>query len=215
MNTHRTDRPLKVCEKGQVIFEEHSQGKEMYVLRSGKVKLVLGGTGGAEVGTLEKPGDFFGEMSLIDGSGRSATAVAEENNTELEVLNRDSFLEMIKTRPEFALEVMRQMTDRVRLGNILYLEVVKEAMAPFCRRNCLRKTMDAWARHAFSEFGQQTGEESMKSTKWKCVACDYTYVPEYGDPDVGIPPGTPFEKLPDDWKCPECGAPKSMFQKIE
>ena len=47
--------------------------------------------------------------------------------------------------------------------------------------------------------------------KYVCTACNYVYDPELGDPDSGIKPGTPFEDLPDDWVCPMCGAPKSMF----
>jgi rubredoxin/signal-transduction protein with cAMP-binding, CBS, and nucleotidyltransferase domain len=205
---------MRKYQKAEVIFEQHSQGEEMYILRSGKVRLVLGGNSGAEVGTLEQPGDFFGEMALIDGSARSATAIAEENDTELEVLDRGSFLEMMKSYPEFALDIMRQMSERVRLGNILYREVVKEAMSPFCRQNCLGKTMDAFARHAMSEIGQTAANEAVKMPKWKCMDCDYTYVPEYGDPDRGIPAGTLFEDLPDSWTCPECGATKDRFQKV-
>ena len=49
--------------------------------------------------------------------------------------------------------------------------------------------------------------------KWKCKICGYVYDPENGDPDAGVAPGTPFEKLPDDWVCPLCGAPKDMFEK--
>jgi rubredoxin len=47
--------------------------------------------------------------------------------------------------------------------------------------------------------------------KYVCTACGYVYDPEQGDPDSGIKPGTPFEEIPDDWVCPACGAPKSMF----
>jgi rubredoxin len=47
--------------------------------------------------------------------------------------------------------------------------------------------------------------------KYVCTACGYVYDPEQGDPDSGINPGTPFEDIPDDWVCPVCGAPKSMF----
>lgn len=50
--------------------------------------------------------------------------------------------------------------------------------------------------------------------KWKCQICGYVYDPEKGDPGNGIAPGTPFELLPEDWICPECGAPKSQFEKI-
>lgn len=44
-----------------------------------------------------------------------------------------------------------------------------------------------------------------------CELCDWIYDPEVGDPDGGIEPGTPFEKIPDDWTCPECGATKDDF----
>ncbi len=50
--------------------------------------------------------------------------------------------------------------------------------------------------------------------KYKCTVCGYIYDPELGDPDGGIKPGTPFEKIPDDWICPVCGAAKDMFEKI-
>ena len=51
--------------------------------------------------------------------------------------------------------------------------------------------------------------------KYKCTVCDYIYDPEKGDNENGIKPGTSFEKLPDDWTCPVCGADKSLFEKEE
>ena len=51
--------------------------------------------------------------------------------------------------------------------------------------------------------------------KYECTVCGYIYDPELGDPDNDIDPGTPFEDLPEDWVCPDCGAPKSDFQKVE
>lgn len=53
------------------------------------------------------------------------------------------------------------------------------------------------------------GKENMQ--KYVCDVCGYEYDPAVGDPDAGIPGGTPFEKLPDDWICPICGAAKSQF----
>jgi rubredoxin len=50
--------------------------------------------------------------------------------------------------------------------------------------------------------------------KWECQACGYIYDPEKGDPDNGIAPGTPFEELPEDWVCPQCGVGKEFFQKL-
>ncbi len=51
--------------------------------------------------------------------------------------------------------------------------------------------------------------------KYECVVCGYIYDPEKGDPDNGVAPGTPFDKIPDDWVCPECGAPKDQFEKLK
>jgi rubredoxin len=55
----------------------------------------------------------------------------------------------------------------------------------------------------------------MAAAKYKCSVCGYIYDSEQGDPDGNIPPGTPFEKLPDNWQCPVCGASKSEFEKIK
>ena len=50
---------------------------------------------------------------------------------------------------------------------------------------------------------------------YECNLCGYIYDPELGDPENGFPAGTPFDKLPDDWLCPECGAPKGDFVAVE
>lgn len=54
----------------------------------------------------------------------------------------------------------------------------------------------------------------MASEKWVCTSCGYVYDPESGDPDHGIPPHTPFEKLPDGWQCPICYAGKTAFDLL-
>lgn len=50
--------------------------------------------------------------------------------------------------------------------------------------------------------------------KLKCKKCGYIYDPQYGDNKAGIKPGTAFEDLPADWRCPRCNAPKSAFIKV-
>ena len=50
--------------------------------------------------------------------------------------------------------------------------------------------------------------------KWQCTVCGYVYDPEEGDQEYGVNPGTPFEDVPDDWLCPDCGAPKDQFEKM-
>ncbi len=52
-------------------------------------------------------------------------------------------------------------------------------------------------------------------SKWRCGSCDYVYDEAHGDPDEGIPPGTEWDALPDDWICPECGADKEDFTPVE
>ena len=51
--------------------------------------------------------------------------------------------------------------------------------------------------------------------KYVCGVCGYIYDPEKGDPEGSIPPGTPFDKLPDDWVCPVCAVAKDMFEPEE
>jgi rubredoxin len=51
--------------------------------------------------------------------------------------------------------------------------------------------------------------------KYICANCGYIYEPEKGDPLSDIPPGTPFESLPDGWVCPMCYAPKSQFDELD
>ncbi|WP_085443412.1 rubredoxin [Magnetofaba australis] len=50
-------------------------------------------------------------------------------------------------------------------------------------------------------------------TVWYCLSCDYTYDSEQGSSSVGAPPGTAFDALPDDWRCPLCGMSKEHFLK--
>ena len=51
-------------------------------------------------------------------------------------------------------------------------------------------------------------------TAWECLVCGCIYERTVGDPDAGIPAGMPFEDVPDDWLCPECGAAKDMFEQV-
>jgi rubredoxin len=51
--------------------------------------------------------------------------------------------------------------------------------------------------------------------KYRCIPCGYIYDPAAGDPDGGVPPGTPFEKIPEGWVCPICGADKDAFELVE
>jgi rubredoxin len=55
----------------------------------------------------------------------------------------------------------------------------------------------------------------MKQKQWMCLNCGYVYREEVGDPEGGVAPGTPWEKVPDTWKCPDCAASKADFDMVE
>ena len=64
-----------------------------------------------------KAGDFFGEMALVDDSPRSATAIAEEDNTQLLVLDKDKFTYLLRHQPNFGLVVMSKLCRQLREAN--------------------------------------------------------------------------------------------------
>jgi len=67
----------------------------------------------------------------------------------------------------------------------------------------------------YVEAKPKRSEGAKKMKKYKCIMCGYIYDPAVGDPDNGVDAGTPFEDLPGDWVCPECGAGKDEFEPIE
>lgn len=60
---------------------------------------------------------------------------------------------------------------------------------------------------------EEPSESTGSMDVYTCTVCGYQYDPEEGDPTIGIPPGTPFENLPDDYRCPICNAGKEYFTK--
>lgn len=101
--------PLQRFEPDQRIFVAEDEGDCMYVVRSGAVGIVAGGAAMETIG----PGGAFGEMALLDGAPRSATAIAREP-TELAVIDEKAFLYLIEKNPAFALNLMRRMAYRLR-----------------------------------------------------------------------------------------------------
>ncbi len=97
---------------GEVIFEEGDKGDKMYVIRSGEVVIEKGGKA---IETLP-PGGIFGEMALIDGSPRAATARAK-TDCEVAPITEKSFLFLVHETPFFAIAVMRTLADRLRRLN--------------------------------------------------------------------------------------------------
>ena len=96
------------------LFRENDPGGILYIISRGQVELsVIGEDGKKVVVDILEPGEFFGEVSLLDGGGRSATAVARE---DLEVfrLEREPFLNLLRRRPDVALDVLAAFARRFR-----------------------------------------------------------------------------------------------------
>src|SRR3954470_13550995 len=101
----------------QVIFEEGSTGRELYVVLEGKVEIAKGnGPARTTIVTLGK-GEFFGEMAVIDGSARSATAIAVAPNTRVMRINHARFVYLVSQQPAFALMIMDALSKRLRASN--------------------------------------------------------------------------------------------------
>jgi CRP-like cAMP-binding protein len=93
-----------------VIFEEGSTGRELFVVLEGKIDIVkISGAGKTLIVTLGK-GEFFGEMAVIDGSSRSATAIAAAPNNA-------RFVYLVSQQPAFALMIMDALSKRLRASN--------------------------------------------------------------------------------------------------
>jgi flavin reductase (DIM6/NTAB) family NADH-FMN oxidoreductase RutF/rubredoxin len=104
-------------------------------------------------------------------------------------------------------------THTIFIGRVVAAEILNEEPC-LTYENYQQVKRGTTPKTAPSYIAKEQGGET-KMAKYECTVCGYIYDPEKGDPDAKIPPGTPFEKLPDDWVCPVCGAAKSEFKKIE
>jgi CRP/FNR family cyclic AMP-dependent transcriptional regulator len=101
----------------EVIFEEGSTGRELFVVLDGKVDIVKNtGANRTVIVTLGK-GEFFGEMAVIDGSARSATAIAAATGTRVMRINHARFVYLVSQQPAFALMIMDALSKRLRASN--------------------------------------------------------------------------------------------------
>jgi CRP-like cAMP-binding protein len=103
--------------KGQMVFQAGERGGTMYIVQSGQVEIFLTDSNGDRI-TLGyvKPGDLFGEFSLLDNEPRSAGAQATEN-TRLVVVDQTDLSLLVKSHPAAALDMMAMLTRRIRESN--------------------------------------------------------------------------------------------------
>jgi CRP/FNR family transcriptional regulator, cyclic AMP receptor protein len=97
---------------GGIIFREGDQADELFVIKSGYVRIQIGNREMADLTTES----IFGEMALIDSEPRSATAWAI-TDVELVPISEKQFLFLVSQTPDFALKVMRTLAQRLRVTN--------------------------------------------------------------------------------------------------
>jgi CRP/FNR family transcriptional regulator, cyclic AMP receptor protein len=102
-------RPFKA---GSVIFREGDEARELFVIKSGQVRIQIGNRTVTELAA----DSIFGEMALIDNEPRSATAIAV-TDVELVAVSEKQFLFLVSQTPYFALKVMRVLAQRLRATN--------------------------------------------------------------------------------------------------
>jgi len=104
----------KTYRKNQVIFDQGDPGSSLIVIKSGLVKISLVDSNNHEfiIKTFSVK-DFFGEMSLLDGGSRSATATAVEDTQAL-IIFRENFISLIQKTPSMALGMLTELSNRLR-----------------------------------------------------------------------------------------------------
>jgi CRP-like cAMP-binding protein len=107
--------PRRAFIADDVIFREGEKAEALFVIESGRVEIHAG----HRVVAILGPGEFFGEMSLIDPSPRSATAVAATDVTLVPVSEKH-FLKIISETPGFALDLLRLFARRLRARDGFY-----------------------------------------------------------------------------------------------
>ena len=101
---------------GDFLFREGDPADALYVVRKGLLRIVSGSI----VYETVKPGGIVGEMGIVDQGGRRSASVIAGTRAELEKIDRSAFLTLIRSTPDFALEVMQVMARRLRVMNRRY-----------------------------------------------------------------------------------------------
>src|SRR5213593_680919 len=114
---------------GERIFTEGEVGATMFIVQSGRVRLFQDANGKPiEVAEMEK-GDFFGEMSLLEGTARSVSAEAIEH-LELIEINSTTFDRMIRGNIEIAVRLLRKLSGRLQKAETLIATRLSAIEAP-------------------------------------------------------------------------------------
>jgi len=110
-------------ESGTHVFRAGDPGATLFLIQEGAVEISTGDVKHKTKLAVLYPGQFFGELSLLDGSLRSADAYAEKDCL-LQALDRDDFLAFLQAHPQAATKILAEMADRLRQTNALFSQQV-------------------------------------------------------------------------------------------
>jgi len=100
--------------KGNIILFEEDPGDSLFIIKEGKVKITRLSEEGKEVIlSILGEGEFFGEMSLLDGEARSANVIALADS-DVFILKRDEFLNILTDNPQIAISLLEELAYRIR-----------------------------------------------------------------------------------------------------
>ena len=117
---------LQKCRKGEVIIRQGESGECMYSIRWGRVGVYSGYGTPAEKKLAELGADdFFGEMELLDKAERSATVVALESGTTVEVITEADFNEFFRRQPAKVHLILQRLSQKLRKSTQDYLQVCR------------------------------------------------------------------------------------------
>ncbi len=117
-------RNVQILANHEIIFREGEPGKHMYVILEGEVEIrkKTGEKSSRTMITLKK-GDIFGEMAVVEGKGRSATAIAA-SDCRLLRLDQEAFYDLVQKNPDFAVKMIKTLSSRLRSADTLIEEVM-------------------------------------------------------------------------------------------
>jgi len=148
--------------KSATIFRNGDPGDAMYLIDFGKVRISITDADGAVVTLAELgAGDFFGDMAMLDGHGRSANATATED-ARLAELTRDDFLSFMRSDPRVTIELLTALTLRLRRTDELLRHRVSRNVN---QEEALRMTFADRAADKIAEFGGS----------WKFIIASITF----------------------------------------
>jgi CRP-like cAMP-binding protein len=128
--------------RGTVIFRQGDAGEEMFVISQGRIRLTLGGQLHEKEIAVLGPGDFFGELSLLSGAARTATAEAIEDSTLLPI-GRDVFAMMVQDDLDIVFRMFKIQGQRVERTNEP-IQVLSQRLGQIrILAHCLKRLMAA------------------------------------------------------------------------